>query len=99
MAGRGAGRYASPGQDLEGSGTHAYREPFGGRRLAIELRPHRPLQLDLDHPRSFHHDLLPLNMRAAIERAERDEGRPSRHVASEEHIELTVVERRPRRHV
>src|SRR5438477_5013500 len=94
MAGRGAGRHASPGQDLERSGAHAYRESFGGRRLTIELRPHWPLQLDLDHPRSLHHDLLPIDMRAAIELAERDEGRPPRQVAGEEHIELTVVERR-----
>src|SRR5207237_8079192 len=93
MARRGADRHASPGQDLEGSGTHAYRESFGGGRLTIELRPHWPLQLDLDHPRPFHHDLLPIDMRAAIELAERNERRPSRTVAGEELYELTDVER------
>src|SRR5437773_7831944 len=99
MAGRGAGRYASPAQDLEGSGTYAYRESFGRRRLTIELRPHWPLQLDLDLPRSFHHALLPVDVRAAIELAERTERRPPRKVAGEEHIELTVVDRRLRRDV
>src|SRR6267378_3678681 len=94
-----AGRRASPCEDLEGSGADPYREALRGGGLAVQLRPERTLELDLDHPRALHHDLLSVDVRAAIELAERDDRGPAREIACEKNVELTVVERGLRRDV